>query len=89
MLIGQNSAHLIVSRETRELSGDPTILSRAALGWSAHGGILHNCAPAYTLCLRREKDESLNKLVRGNFAVDSLGITSTHHNLIPEQRAVI
>lgn len=86
MLIGQDNAHLIVSRELRETAGDPTILSRTALGWTIHGGACEAPRLAVALCVRR--DAELDALVRGHFAVDSLGVTSAHRTTAAEERAV-
>jgi hypothetical protein len=86
MLIGQDNAHLIVSRELREYAGDPTVLSRTALGWTTHGGTCGVPGIAVALCMRR--DEELDALVRRHFAVDSLGVTAATRTSAAEERAL-
>lgn len=79
ILIGQDNAHLIVSRDVREDFSTKRIISRTALGWIAHGGIGPGSdGPATTLALQMETaaDIRLGELIKSNFAIDSLGVTS-------------
>lgn len=91
ILIGQDNAHLIVSREVREGRDSSRLVSRTALGWIAHGGTGPHCdSTATTLALRVETaaDARLRELVKTNFAVDSLGITAATRVNSSEQRAI-
>lgn len=74
LLIGQDNGHLAVSREIQEDAGHAFILSRTALGWTAHGA---SQPPVNVFTLQTFRDDSLHKLVRHHFAVESLGITAT------------
>lgn len=75
LLIEQDNAHLIVSREVRENQDSLRIVSRTALGWIAHGGAIpRGISTATTLALKTElpADAHLGELVISSIAVDSL-----------------
>ena len=80
ILIGQDNARLIVSRELREAPGDSRILSRTALGWVWHGGRdnSHNEDFHATLLTDNKNnahpDNRLDDLLKQHFAIESLGV---------------
>lgn len=71
MLIGQDHAGLIVSRELREC-GNGRFWSRTTLGWTLHGGSAGLDQENVALTT----DSDLDDLLRQNFAIESLGVSS-------------
>ena len=71
LLIGQNHAGLIVTRELRECE-DGRFWSRTELGWTLHGGSDYRDEGNVNLTT----DSELDELLKQNFAIESLGVSA-------------
>jgi transposase InsO family protein len=86
MLIGQDNAHLVVSREVKETPGDSVMQSRTALGWVLHGGA-GSSAEYQVNCTT--SDEATSEVLKRYFEVDSLGVSRTLRVPKEEEAATI
>jgi hypothetical protein len=84
LLLGQDNASLIVTREINSGSGD-SIHSRTLLGWTTHGKVTvsnanNNTSSVYTVGLVthiQTQDDVLIDMLKKHYAIDSLGVTGT------------
>ncbi|XP_048487697.1 uncharacterized protein LOC125490997 [Plutella xylostella] len=87
LLIGQDNWDLIVSREVRDGRRDQPVASRTQLGWVLHGCRTTQSKPVnfcgYVTCV----EESMEKMMKHCFELESLGIEARKPTTDPEEQA--
>ena len=82
ILIGQDNWNLITPSETLRLKNNSVAASRTALGWTLHGPIINSVKSSGIVHLTQNVEalkelellENLDKLVKGYFELESIGV---------------
>ncbi|XP_048483483.1 uncharacterized protein LOC125489924 [Plutella xylostella] len=87
LLIGQDNWDLIVSREVRDGRRDQPVASRTQLGWVLHGCRTTQSKPINFCGHVTSAEESMEKMMKHYFELESLGIEARKPTTDPEEQA--
>ncbi|XP_048485574.1 uncharacterized protein LOC125490430 [Plutella xylostella] len=88
LLIGQDNWDLIVSREVREGRRDQPVASRTQLGWVLHGCRTTQSKPINFCGHITSAVESMDKMMKHCFELESLSIEARKPTTDPEEQAM-